>query len=82
MVTVDIVTGLELAGYALGALGGALVFMEFFQEPTYVEYDPDFNGYTIDISPQEVREHTWLGRVGGFSIALGFALLFLSTFLA
>ena len=73
---------LRLAGYALGALGGALVFVEFFQMPSYVEYEPEFESYSVDLSPQEVREHTWLGRIGGFCVALGFALLFVAQLVA
>jgi hypothetical protein len=78
---VTLVTALRLVGYALGALGGALVFIEFFQQPSYVSYDPDFESYSVDISPREVREHTWIGRVGGFCIGLAFALLFVATLL-
>ncbi|MFB6305267.1 MAG: hypothetical protein ABEH47_08875 [Haloferacaceae archaeon] len=70
---------LRLAGTALGALGGALLFVEFFQRPSYVEYDPQFDNYEITIGPSEVREHTWAGRIGGFCVALGFALLFVAT---
>lgn len=73
-------TALSLAGYALGALGGVLVFMEFFQVPTYVEFDEDLGAYNVDIAPQDVREHTWLGRAGALAISLGFALLFVAEF--
>ena len=74
---VDLVLALELAAYALGALGGALLFFEFFQLPSYVEYSEEYNDYSVDISPREVTEHTWVGRVGAFLIAVAFALLFL-----
>ncbi len=73
---------LELAGSALGALGAVLVFFEFFQLPNYIEYDPEYNDFTIDISPMEVTEHTWIGRVGAFLVAVGFAFQFLATLLA
>ncbi|MFC7173559.1 hypothetical protein ACFQL0_09710 [Haloplanus litoreus] len=73
---VAVANALRLLGSALGALGGALVFIEFFQMPTYVEYNEEFQDYRIDSSRTEVREHTWIGRIGGFCISLGFALLF------
>lgn len=78
---VDYVTVFRLAGSVLGALGGVLLFFEFFQEPSYVTYDAEFNDYSIDISPREVREHTWLGRVGAFLVAVAFAFQFLATYL-
>lgn len=71
------VLALELAGYALGALGASLVFFEFFQMPSYVEYNTEYNDYNIDISPKEATEHTWVGRVGAFLLAVAFALQFL-----
>lgn len=74
----QVVDYLQLAGYALGALGGALLFVEFFQLPSYVDYDEEFQTYSLEISPQELREHTWLGRVGGLFVALGFAALFVA----
>lgn len=79
---VDVPIILELAGYALGAIGAVLVFFEFFQIPNYIEYDPDYNDYTLDISPMEVKQHTWIGRVGAFCLAVAFALEFFATFLA
>jgi len=78
---VDYVLALELAGYALGALGAALVFFEFFQIPSYVEYSEEYNDYSVDISPMEVTEHTWVGRVGAFLVAVSFALQFLAALL-
>jgi len=74
----QVVDYLRLAGYALGALGGALLFVEFFQLPSYVDYDEEFQTYSLEISPQELREHTWLGRVGGLFVSLGFAALFVA----
>ncbi|MFB6101315.1 MAG: hypothetical protein ABEJ73_01975 [Haloplanus sp.] len=76
---VAVANALRLLGSALGALGGALVFVEFFQMPNYVEYNPEFQDYRIDTSHAEVQEHTWIGRIGGFCISLGFALLFVAT---
>ena len=78
---VDFVLALELSGYALGALGGALVFFEFFQIPSYVEYSEEYNDYSVDLSPKEVVEHTWIGRVGAFLVTLAFALEFLAALL-
>jgi hypothetical protein len=74
-------TAVRLAGAALGALGGALVFMEFFQQPSYIRYDEEFDSYDIDIAPMELTEHTWLGRIGGLLISAGFALLFVGELL-
>lgn len=72
---------LRLAGTALGSVGGVLVFLEFFQTPSYVEFDEDLESYRLQTSPMEVREHTWLGRIGGLALAVGFLLLFVATFL-
>lgn len=79
---VEIVTTLKLAGYAVGALGAVLIFLEFFQQPSYVTYNKEFNDYRIEMSPNEIREHTWIGRIGAFLIAVAFALEFFATFLA
>lgn len=78
---VDYVLALELAGYALGALGASLVFFEFFQLPSYVEYSQDYNDYSVDISPMEATEYSWAGRVGAFLVAVAFALEFVATLL-
>jgi hypothetical protein len=78
---VEVASTLRLLGSALGALGGALVFVEFFQFPNYVEYDERSQEYRIDTDRSDVREHTWIGRVGGFCLSVGFALFFLATFL-
>ena len=72
---------IRLVGTTLGAVGGALVALEFFQQPSYVRYDPEFDSYDIDIAPAELTEHTWLGRAGGLLIAAGFALLFVGELL-
>lgn len=74
---VTLVSSIQLAGYALGALGAGLIFIEFFQQPSYVKYNMEFNDYTVEMSPDEVREHTWLGRIGAFLLAVAFALQFL-----
>jgi hypothetical protein len=79
---VALANALRLLGSALGALGGALVFVEFFQMPSYVEYNEEFQDYRIDATQSDVREHTWAGRIGGFCLALGFSLLFVATFLS
>lgn len=73
--------GLRLAGAALGAVGGLLVFIEFMQHPSYVEYRAEFDSYDIDITPDELREHTRIGRVGGLLVGAGFTLLFLGELL-
>ena len=78
---VDVVTALRLAAGALGTLGGALLFLEFFQIPSYVQYEPDFDEYNLDIAPAELKEHTWFGRTGALLLSLAFALQFLATFL-
>ena len=70
---------LRLVGSALGAVGGLLVFVEFFQTPGYVVYDRGRDDYKIEISPDEMREHTWAGRAGGLLVGAGFALLFVGT---
>jgi hypothetical protein len=71
----------RLTGAALGAVGGALVALEFFQLPSYVRYDEEFDSYDVDIAPSQVTEHTWLGRVGGLMLGLGFSLLFVGEWL-
>ncbi|MFB6121589.1 MAG: hypothetical protein ABEJ68_10785 [Halobacteriaceae archaeon] len=79
---VEFVTALRLAGHAIGAFGGLLVFLEFFQLPSYVEYDENFGTYDLSVTFNEVVEHTWLGRLGALCIALAFTLQFLAVFLA
>jgi hypothetical protein len=70
---------LRLAGSALGALGGLLVFIEFFQTPNYVSYNREWDDYEIEMSPREVEQYTWIGRAGGLLVGVGFALLFVGT---
>lgn len=78
---VELAATVRLAGAALGAVGGALVALEFFQQPSYVRYEPEFDSYDIDIAPEELTEHTWLGRAGGLLVAAGFALMFVGELL-
>ncbi|UIO98623.1 hypothetical protein Hbl1158_08640 [Halobaculum sp. CBA1158] len=73
--------GVRLAGAALGAVGGALIAVEFFQVPSYVSYQEEWDSYDVDIAPNEVKEHTILGRAGGLLVSLGFALLFVGELL-
>ncbi len=72
---------LRLAGLALGAIGGVLLFVEFFQLPSYVRYDTDFQSYSVEISPKEADQYTWIGRIGALLIAVGFALQLAAGFL-
>lgn len=75
---VDFGSALALTGYAIGAIGAGLVFIEFFQMPNYVEYDTDFQSYNVQITPAEVQEYSWAGRIGAFLIAVAFALEFVA----
>lgn len=75
------ITWIELAAYALGTIGAALLFLELFQDPNYVTYNENSDRYRLQISVDTVREYTSLGRIGTFLIALAFALLFLATML-
>lgn len=72
---------LQLAGYALGALGAGLLFIELFQTPSYINYDPEYDDYNMTVTPQELSEYTWAGRVGAILIAFAFALLFVAALL-
>lgn len=81
MVAFTLAVTLQLAGYALGAVGGVLLFVELFQLPSYISYRESFNSYNISISPQDAREYTWAGRVGALLVALAFALQFVATLL-
>ncbi|ERH11363.1 MAG: hypothetical protein J07HB67_00370 [halophilic archaeon J07HB67] len=75
---VEVAQTITLAGAALGAVGGALIALEFFQQPSYVDYNPEFDSYEVQINPQELTEHTWLGRAGGLLLSAGFTLLFVA----
>lgn len=79
---VAVAEALELAGYALGAFGSGLLFVEFFQLPSYVEYEPEFDDYNITMAPADVAEHTWIGRAGALMLAVAFALQFFATLAA
>lgn len=72
---------LGLAGAALGAVGAVLLFVEFFQLPSYVRYDTDFESYSVEISPKEADEYTWFGRIGAMLLAIGFGLQLAAGFL-
>jgi len=78
----DLIGLLSLAGYGLGTMGGALVFVEFFMTPSYIEYEPSWEGWNIAVNPTEADEYTWAGRIGALLTALAFALLFVATLLA
>lgn len=75
---VDVAGTLQLAGYALGALGAALLFVELFQLPSYVDYQPEFGDYTLTMSPENPTEYSVAGRIGALLLALAFALLFVA----
>ncbi len=77
----SIETIVALAGYAIGALGGVLVFIEFFQTPSYIRYQSEWDDWNVDIAPSEVDEYTRAGRIGAILIALAFALEFVATLL-
>jgi hypothetical protein len=79
---VTLVEALQLLGYAAGALGGSLLFMEFFQVPSYVNYEPEYDDYNIDMAPNQIRQYTWAGRAGAILVAAGFAVQFLAVLLA
>lgn len=79
---VDMVTTIQLAGSALGALGAVMLFAEFFQLPSYLKYKSDIDSYTLEMAPAEVYEYSWLGRIGALLLAVAFALQFLATLLA
>lgn len=79
---VDLVQAVRLAGFAAGALGGVMLFLEFFQVPNYVSYDQEFDEYSVDMTPTEVRQYTWAGRTGALLIAAAFALEFFAVLLA
>ena len=76
-----IASQLSLAGSALGVLGAMLLFVEFFQLPSYVRFDTDFESYSVNISPNDATEYTWFGRSGAILIGVAFALQLTATFL-
>lgn len=79
---VELVATLRLAGSALGVVGAALLFLEFFQMPSYLSYNTDTDAYSMEFSPSNPREYTWAGRIGALLVGLAFAAQFLATFLA
>ena len=72
---------LRLAGAALGVLGATLLFVEFFQLPSYVRYDTDYETYNVKVSPTDATEYTWFGRVGAMLLAVAFGLQLAAAFL-
>lgn len=77
----SVASTLRLSGAALGAVGAALLFVEFFQLPSYVRYDTDFKSYSVEISPNEADEYTWFGRIGALLLSVGFGLQLAAGFL-
>lgn len=77
----QVATWLQLSGFGAGTLGGALLFVEFFQLPSYVSYDAEFDDYNVEMSPTTVRQYTLAGRAGALLVSLGFALQFVSVLL-
>lgn len=67
---------IELAALAIGTLGAVLLFLEFFQTPSYVSYQKSSDKYRLRMMNDTVEQYTILGRIGAFLIALAFALLF------
>lgn len=78
---VQVAGWLELAGFGAGTLGGALLFVEFFQLPSYVSYDQEYDEYNVEMAPADVRQYTLVGRVGALLISLAFALQFVAVLL-
>lgn len=76
-----IATQLSLIGSAVGVLGAMLLFVEFFQLPSYVRFDKDFESYSVDISPNDATEYSTFGRTGAVLIGVAFALQLTATFL-
>ena len=72
-----LVESVGLVASAAGAAGALLVFVEFFQLPSYVEYDRGAGEYTVAFAAENVRTYTWIGRVGALLLALSFTLQFL-----
>ncbi|MFB6114463.1 MAG: hypothetical protein ABEJ58_10240 [Halodesulfurarchaeum sp.] len=72
---------LRLGGSVLGVIGAVLLFIEFFQVPSYVRYDTDFESYNVQVSPKEAQEYTWFGRIGALCLAGAFGLYLAAGFL-
>ncbi len=75
-------TQLSLVGWAIGVVGAMLLFVEFFQLPSYVRFDKDFESYSVEISPNDASEYTAFGRAGAVLIGIAFAFQLTATFLA
>ncbi|MFB6227127.1 MAG: hypothetical protein ABEH88_00825 [Halobacteriales archaeon] len=75
------VTLVSLAGNAIGTVGGVLLFVEFFQLPSYISYEKEWDNWNIQVSPNEVQQYTAAGRIGAVMIAIAFALQFVATLL-
>jgi hypothetical protein len=75
------VTLVSLAGHAIGTIGGVLLFVEFFQLPSYITYEKEWDNWNIQVSPNEVRQYSAAGRIGAVMIAIAFALQFVATLL-
>ncbi|MFP4590066.1 MAG: hypothetical protein ACLFMX_06050 [Halobacteriales archaeon] len=73
---------IELAAYGLGTLGAVMLFVELFQDPSYVEYKPEEDRYRIHRTATTASEYTAFGRVGAFLLALAFGVLFVVQLLA
>lgn len=74
----DYNTVIALAGYAIGAFGSLLIFIELFQLPSYVEYKPKLNRYDLQTKPIEMRQYTIAGKAGALMVALAFSLEFIA----
>jgi hypothetical protein len=75
------VTFISLAGHAVGTIGGVLLFVEFFQLPSYITYEKEWDNWNIQVSPNEVQQYSTAGRLGAVMIAIAFALQFVATLL-
>jgi hypothetical protein len=75
------VTLVSLAGNAIGTVGGVLLFVEFFQLPSYISYEKEWDNWNVQVSPNEVQQYTAAGRIGAVMIAIAFALQFVATLL-
>jgi len=70
-----------LAGHAVGTIGGLLLFVEFFQLPSYVTYEKEWDNWNIQVSPSEVQQYSLAGRLGAVMIAVAFAMQFVAELL-
>lgn len=77
----DIATTVSLLGYGSGTIGALLIFVEFFQVPNYIDYDPENDSWRINVSPRGVQQFSAAGRIGSLLVAIAFALQFLAILL-